>query len=192
MSIVYGVGVNDSLIPVKINGKFIDSYSTWKGMLRRCYSKKLHDVSPTYANCVVCDDWKYFTNFKRWFDDNHIEGFELDKDLLVAGNKEYSPDKCFFVPRSINSLFNTNKKRRGSLPQGVSFYKRNKSNQYTAQISIMGKVKFLGRFKTPVDAMKAYDKEKVKAINLTLDKYGSQIDNTLLKELRSRFKPLEI
>lgn len=29
-------------------------------------------------------------HLKKWFDENYIEGYELDKDILVEGNRIYS------------------------------------------------------------------------------------------------------
>ena len=49
--------------------------------------------------CSVCEEWKHFSNFKKWFDENYIEGFDIDKDILIKGNKVYSPEACSFVPR---------------------------------------------------------------------------------------------
>lgn len=34
----------------------------------------------------------------------HMEGWHLDKDILLKGNKVYSPETCAFVPAKINSL----------------------------------------------------------------------------------------
>ena len=62
-----------------------------------------------------------------------MEGWQLDKDILIKGNKIYSPDTCCFVPSEINNLFVGCNKSRGSLPIGVTFNKRLK--RYVAQIS---------------------------------------------------------
>lgn len=59
---------------------------------------------PTYEGCTVCDEWLYFSNFKKWFDENYIEGFQLDKDIIIRGNKVYSPQTCCFVPKEINII----------------------------------------------------------------------------------------
>ena len=39
------------------------------------------------------------------------EGRYLDKDILVRGNKLYSPDTCLFVPQEINNLLTVQNKR---------------------------------------------------------------------------------
>lgn len=97
-----------------------NAYVVWCDMLRRCYSEKYHKKKPTYKGCSVCDEWLLFSNFKRWFDENYIDGYCLDKDIIVKGNKVYSPDTCCFVPKCINSLLTNRKMHRGLEPIGVS------------------------------------------------------------------------
>lgn len=98
-------------------------------LLQRCYDIKFQHNHPTYVGCVVCDEWLHFSNFKKWFDANFVEGYDLDKDILVKGNKVYSPDTCCFVPHEINILVrNYNRKHKQfNLPTGVYYDKiRNK------------------------------------------------------------------
>lgn len=85
----------------------------WSGMLERCYCKKTITKHKTYMNCVVCDDWLRFSNFKKWFDENYIKGCHLDKDLLSKTQSIYSPDTCCFLPSSLNTLFRKPKKYNG-------------------------------------------------------------------------------
>ena len=37
-------------------------------------------------------EWKRFSNFKKWFDDNYVDGYAIDKDLICKGNKCYCPE----------------------------------------------------------------------------------------------------
>lgn len=122
--LIYGVGINDSK-STYIEGKRCKYYVTWKSMLQRCYSLKYKNKNPTYANCSVCDEWLTFSNFKAWMVKQNWEGKDLDKDILIEGNKIYSPETCFFISRRINTLLNVSKKRIGSLPLGVTFNKKN-------------------------------------------------------------------
>ena len=46
-------------------------------------------------------------------------GWELDKDILVKGNKIYSPDTCCFVPKEVNTVFTKRQSKRGDYPIGV-------------------------------------------------------------------------
>ena len=83
-------------------------YNIWKKVLQRCYSKEYHIKKPTYIGCSVVKEWLNFQNFAKWYKKNYkpetMEGWHLDKDILVKGNKIYSPETCCFVPADINSL----------------------------------------------------------------------------------------
>jgi len=92
-------------------------YRTWHHMIGRCYDNKRHIEQPTYKDCVVCDEWHIYQNFAQWYDENYyeVDGMktELDKDILVKGNKIYSRDTCCFVLRQINMLFVKSNSTRG-------------------------------------------------------------------------------
>lgn len=77
-------------------------YQVWHDMLRRCYSSEYQEKQPTYIGCSVCPEWLNFQTFGKWFDDNYIPGYHLDKDIKVPGNKVYSPETCLFVSREEN------------------------------------------------------------------------------------------
>lgn len=114
--LVLGVGVNDVISSTR---KTL-AYKTWTSILCRCYSNVTRIRFPTYIECTMCDEWKSLNAFKQWFDENYIEGFHLDKDILVEGNKVYSPDTCRFVPQYLNKLLTDRRIWRGDLPLGVS------------------------------------------------------------------------
>ena len=90
-------------------------------MLNRCYNEKDHIKRPSYKECSVCEDWKYFSNFRDWMSNQKWEGMHLDKDLIDKGNKVYSKDTCMFIPPKINS-FIINKNSNGLL-EGVGWVK---------------------------------------------------------------------
>lgn len=79
-------------------------YDTWTDMLRRCYCPIHLKNRPTYIGCSICSDWHNFQNFAKWYVHNYIEGYHLDKDIKVKGNKIYSPDTCMFVSPLDNTL----------------------------------------------------------------------------------------
>lgn len=178
---VFGIGVT-GLEPTRDeNGKMIDSYKCWKRMLQRCYSAKYQEKQPTYIGCCVSDDWLYYPNFKKWYDTNYYEinnkTSQLDKDVLIKGNKVYSSETCIFVPNFINTLFTKRQKSRGELPIGVSYNKTNK--KYQAQLSIFkdGKKtnKYLGCFDTPNEAFEVYRQAKEDYIKEVADEYKDRI-----------------
>lgn len=160
--LVYGVGIAD------VNyARGTTFHSVWKGMLERCYSPRLHEKEPTYFGCSVCPEWLYLSNFKEWFDENYIKGYQLDKDILTKGNKIYSPDTCCFVPREMNSLLIRNQSRRGSYPIGV----HRKGSVYIAQINRCNERICIGRFDTPESAFHAYKKAKEQYVKELAEKY---------------------
>lgn len=168
-SMVYGVGVYDynGQISHKDNELVNICYSIWKTMLCRCYSPEFQRREPSYKGCSVCNEWKYFSNFKRWFDKHYIDGYQLDKDIFVKGNKVYSPITCCFVPHRINSLLTTNKKRRGKFVIGVS----SKNGKFRAVLSCSHKNIELGLFDTEDDAFHAYKNAKETLIKQVSKEY---------------------
>lgn len=103
--LTYGKGERDKKFGVSRK-----AFNIWNRMLRRCYDEFIHTEHPKYIECSVCESWLSFSSFEKWFNEHYVEGWELDKDILVKGNKEYSPDKCCFVPHEINVLFRCNVK----------------------------------------------------------------------------------
>lgn len=146
-------------------------YATWIQMLTRCYSERYIKATPTYKNCLVCEDWKKYSKFEKWFNDpanGNKEGYCLDKDILVKGNKIYSPDTCCFVPNEINALFIKHDSKRGQYPIGVSLH----NTKYCARISVYKKGSvWLGIFDTPEDAFNAYKQAKEQHIKNVAQKY---------------------
>lgn len=169
---IYGVARNDYKGScVDENGKLIKSYNIWYGMIRRCYDHNSLLYKKTYTDCTVCDEWLYFSNFKEWFDENYIEGYALDKDILVHGNRVYSPNTCCFVPDEINTIFIKNERNRGDYLIGVY----SNGNQFSARLTMWGKEKYLGCFNTEEDAFLAYKREKETFIKEVAELYKNRI-----------------
>lgn len=118
--LAYGHGINDVDESTWFGGKQSPAYVAWRSMLMRCYSAKYQARNFTYKGCYVCPEWLYFSNFKVWFDDNYREGFALDKDILIEGNKIYAPETCRYVPSYLNSLLTDSAAARGDLPLGIT------------------------------------------------------------------------
>ena len=188
---VFGIGYYGGEIPKHSTDLDYKCWNTWKGMLERCYSDKRIEVQPTYKDCTVCEEWHNYQNFKIWFNENFIELKDknervcLDKDILVKGNKVYSPETCCFVPNEINVLFTKTNKNRGLYPIGV--YKK-KLRKYVSQCSEkIGKEKktqiYLGAFTTPEEAFQAYKKHKEQYIKKVADKYKGQIKDNVYEAL---------
>lgn len=120
--LVRGVGVNDSDYMVHCEWIFCPAYMQWQGMLMRCYCAKRLEKKPTYAGCRVSEEWMSFVNFREWWVAHHTDGWSLDKDLIVPGNREYSSETCVFVPQSINAFLVDSGAARGAWPIGVSYH----------------------------------------------------------------------
>jgi len=86
----------------RVNGRDSNAYIVWHDMIVRCYSQNKLLKSPTYKGCTVCDEWRNFQSFAKWFSVNYIKGYQIDKDMIVSGNKVYSPATCLFISRAEN------------------------------------------------------------------------------------------
>ena len=180
---VYSMGVTGDEV-TKINGTHIKEYQIWSAVLERCYDYKFKEKNPTYADCTASKNFLLFAYFKEWCN-NQIgfgnEGWHLDKDILVKGNKVYSEDTCCFVPKEINNLFVKCKAARGSLPIGVHYHRQN--DKYQAQIHVNGRVKYLGTFNTPEEAFYTYKEAKEQHIKDVATKWRDKIDPRVYEAL---------
>ena len=162
--LVRGVGVNDAdyAVAAMIGGHKMTChfYAIWVDMFTRCYSKKYHSKKPTYIDCEVDKEWHLFSNFRRWMESQDWNEKEIDKDILIIGNKMYSPKTCVFVEKSINALLTHIRSSKGIYPVGVNFNDGHKSKKYISRCLVDGKRKHLGRFATPEEAGSAYNAAK--------------------------------
>lgn len=172
--LIFGFGINDMY-----EASHTVAFTKWYNMIRRCYDTKYHKGKPSYKEAVVCDEWKYFSKFKGWFDVNYIDGYHLDKDILCKGNKEYNPDNCCFVPNEINAMLTKSDKIRGDLPVGVRLGKSKK--KYEARLSIYKGYIHLGTFQSKEEAFSAYKHAKEKWIKDSAFKYFT--DNLITKRV---------
>lgn len=176
----YGVGyIGEGRYNTSIDGKNTKCYKTWNGMLKRCYDPKYIQNHPTYEGCHVHESWHNFQNFAGWFEKNYykIEGetMALDKDILIKGNKIYSPDTCIFVSQRINSLFIKRDNDRGNFPLGVTYHNEN----YEVRCNMDKKNKFLGCYKTPEEAFQVYKQYKERYIKEVAEEYKKKIPTKL-------------
>jgi len=183
---VFGVGIVGMILTVNEDGKQLDSYHKWVAMLERCYDKKLHIKHPTYIDCSVSKEWHYYPTFVKWYNENiyevENETMCLDKDILIKGNKIYSPETCCFVPQEINLLFTKANARRGNNPIGVDYIKKN--SNYRARCKFgKGESIHLGIYNNSTDAFYAYKKYKEMVIKSIADKYKNKIPLILYEAL---------
>jgi hypothetical protein len=184
---VYGVGyVGEGKYKATINCEQTKQYSVWVSMLSRCYNEKLHNRQPAYKDCTVCKEWHNFQTFAAWFDENYYEVNEqrvhLDKDILVKGNKIYSPETCLFVPQNINCLFTKSDRSRGKLPVGVNFNKINKKYQASCNDGTGFQIK-LSLHYTPEEAFIVYKNFKENLIKKVANEYRGIIPKSLYEAM---------
>ena len=166
--LVCGIGINDIETFIWSQECISNAYVCWRNMILRCYDIKCLEKEPSYKGCYVCEDWLRFSNFKIWYDKNHIDGYELDKDILFKHNKIYSPETCCFVPQFLNTLLINVRKIRGQYPIGI---RRVPSGRFIARVSYVGKRKHLGTFDTIEEAFAAYKQAKEAYIKEVAQKY---------------------
>ena len=175
---VFGIGTVGTKYPISEGDVLTKEYMLWYNMLRRCYSDNSKKKNPTYEGCEVSNKFKSYEYFYEWCHNQigfGVDGFELDKDLLVKGNKVYSEDSCIFIPKNINLLLTKCEASRGKHLIGVSW--SNTNNAFVAMVrKNKGKSEWLGLFKTEPEAFNAYKKAKENYLKEQANKYKSQID----------------
>lgn len=160
-NIIFGVGINDMF---GADGSWY--YQKWHGIFERCYNPKSRSKFPTYVECSVHPEWHCLSNFKKWAEDpanGYREGYHLDKDILVKGNRVYGPDTCCFVPREINQLFTTQPPKKNGLPVGI----RKNFNRYECRF----KGEIIGYFNSEESASEAYKNAKKQYVNVLAKEY---------------------
>lgn len=161
---VFGIGILGDKYKCKENGKYLKEYQMWANMLNRCYLK----TNKHYVDCEVDENFKHYEYFYEWC--NSQENWKnikeqnriaLDKDILVKGNRIYSPDTCCIVPHNVNCIFMKHKNQKHNCPSGVTFSP--KDNMYYSSCTLYGKVE-RNYFHNMTDAFYWYKSKKEAAI----------------------------
>ncbi len=196
--LVYGVGVNDLGYRVNVQEWVTENggkrswktvflctyYAAWKNMLERCYSKKHLERNPSYIGTSVCSEWVYATEFKKWMEQQDWHGKSLDKDIIVPGNKLYSPDTCAFVLPATNSFVIASDASRGDYPIGVTLYKRTGKYSAYCENPFIRKGEHLGYFSTQEEAHEAWRKRKHELAQLVAN---TESDPRIVEALKKRY-----
>lgn len=150
----------------KLNGRWVTStrgngtklwtrsYVLWQNMIMRCKKNK------NYIDCSISDEFQDFQLFTDWCHKQigyGLEGYSIDKDILIPGNRVYSTETCVFVPQALNSFLTFREALRGEFALGVCFHKVNKN--YIAAVHINGDRQHIGSFEKE-DAYVAYKNAK--------------------------------
>ncbi|EPA6639112.1 hypothetical protein ACTVPA_09365 [Serratia bockelmannii] len=162
--LVYGIGTNDLANNIKKQqeiGLTPDLYEE----SRKAWNNRLN--AQKNGRATVCEDWQLHSIFARWWIATHIEGWYIDKDWIVAGNNEYHPDKCVWIPNKINSLMNDGRKKATGLPKGVCVDRK----YYKSQCNVDG-VREGTTFSTAIDAHRQWQLWKIEEINNVLREFA--------------------
>lgn len=161
-----------------------EAYNRWKNMLARCYDEQIRAKQPAYNDCTVHPDWHNFQTYAEWFYNNpyYKKGWNVDKDLLVFGNRQYGPDTCVLLPAEINSAMQMRVSKEDGLPNGV---KMNSScpHLFEASSSLFNKKTYLGLYSSVDEAANAYKSFREDHIKDLVSRYLGQIDPTVYEKL---------
>lgn len=138
-----------------------EGYQAWIHMIHRSCGK-VSTHYPSYQGVSVCDEWRYFMNFRSWWVENYREGWCLDKDLIGNG-KIYSPDVCIYIPQQLNKLLNVCSAKRGEVLLGV--YKSGRNFGVAISNPISGRHERIGGFKTEQEAHATWRERKLRIIS---------------------------
>ena len=184
---VHGVGIAGAKYPITINGVITKEYDLWCSMLKRCYSDTYQKKQPTYEGCKCSENFKSYEYFYEWCHKQigfSNQGWQLDKDLLIKGNKVYSESTCVFIPREINSLLTKSTASRGEYLIGVCWSKTHEA--FKARVNKnKGKQEHLGYFDTELEAFNAYKEAKESFVKEQAEKWKGKIDNRAYDALMS-------
>ena len=187
--LVQGIGFNEKDYTRLNNGKQLKEYALWNSMLLRC-TQKYWDKKPTYTGTTCSENFKHYSFFYEWcqeqvgfgrFDENG-KCWQLDKDILIKGNKTYSENVCVFVPQRLNSLLLRREASRGAHLVGV-YWLKNRSKFMAQCANKSGKQIYLGVFDDEIRAFQAYKSFKEAYIKEVASEYKSQIDERVYQAL---------
>jgi len=125
----------------------------------RSLKERYNATHPTYKDCSVSSEWGSFDNFYNWYISQpyyaykHKFKLNVDKDLLISGNKHYSEETSVLLPQYINIYLNSLKNNKGYYFH--SGHKRNKP--WCINFKRKGRRKQITKyFKTEEEAHLAY------------------------------------
>ncbi|WP_312184571.1 hypothetical protein [Pantoea sp. CTOTU46764] len=177
---IYNVATND--IKHKDHDKNKDAYRCWYNMLKRCYSGE----NVNYKDITVCSEWLVYSSFLKWYEDNFIPRYHLDKDIIISGSAKrvYSPETCLFVHHKVNLTFRVRDNVTGYCGVKIN------GNGYQAQISSNGELSALGTYNTASEAHVLWQKEKIIHIKRLIEEFENE--TALCVALNAWVKVIEV
>lgn len=133
-----------------------------------------------YRGCV--NRFEDFQDFASWA--NSQKGYlekekngkfwQIDKDICLPFNQDYSKEACAFVPNELNCLLTYSTKSRGHTMLGVHYSTRDEC--YVAQASEEGTRKWLGAYSDEISAHRAWQDYKIKRLRDKSIEYKGLVD----------------
>lgn len=189
VGVVCGIGLADVNYPVTKTFVMDGKFKKWKCPYYKKWSSILHRVirgRRLETGITICDEWLYLSNFIKWVDSQPNRDWincEPDKDILIIGNKHYSPETVIFVEKRINTFVLNCGKTRGPYMLGVIYVKDSKINPYRAQINnpFTKRFEHIGLFPTELEAHLAWKAKKLEfARELAKDIVDDKVREALL------------
>jgi hypothetical protein len=166
----------------------------WSNLNQRL--KALQPRDETYAACI--NQFSDFQNFAEWCQtqanytsvDNKGNYYQLDKDILVPGNKIYGPDTCCFIPAALNKLFSRGNNKTNKYLLGTCL--EPKSGKFVAHVTGLSELKsgYIGIYKDEMDAHRAWQLGKIEVFNRALDTF-EYLPNEVLLGLKNHMELLQ-
>lgn len=192
--IVYGHGLNDADYETS-SGSGAEkltclAYRSWTGVLERVFSEKYHKKKPSYLGVSISNEWLSFMAFRAWWIDHHVDGWQIDKDMVSPGSRIYSAETCVYVPSWINQFVTDNARCRGEHPIGVTF----DQGKFKAQClsPVTRKNQHLGRYSTAEKAHSVWLDFKIKMALLAkpeMDLIDPRIFHGAMRIIRGHTSP---
>jgi hypothetical protein len=148
--------------------------TVWDNMRKRC-NPAYQEHYPQYAGVTVCTEWQHFHTFYLWMKKQPWQGNEIDKDIIMRGNKVYGPDGCRFVPHYVNTAMRPLiRKADQAYPLGVALLAgdavRSKPYRASSLDTHRGNT-YLGTFATVEGAHRAWQASKINSLQSVVDRY---------------------
>lgn len=178
---------NSGRHPTRINNKKLKACQLWENLKQRsCEMGKdyLTSRQKSYAGSTCCDEWKDYSVFYEWFEEQKAsgrfqEGWELDKEVLKSGNKHYCPEYCCFIPKALNCILTAPKGNTTGF-RGVGRHSDRDCYFVTVHVGD-NRIKTKSGFKTPEEAFEFYVEQKKQYILSVLDNYRDVLQEDVIK-----------
>lgn len=162
-------------------------YATWWGIFRRCYEERSLVKAPLYRGCYVDESWYNFQTFAHWLRTRKQAGmgWQIDKDLLIYGNKEYSESTCCLLPPEINTFLAYSRSTNKTTSNLPGVYWDNKSGKYRGIITFKNKRENLGLSSDPYELYALYKEAKERQAKLLGSEWKEHLDKEAYDALMS-------